>query len=153
MTVIMRDEQAAWFAQNKGWYITLAIGNSDTQNECLRKLAGGGWAVDFGTRSALCLCCHITKKDAGFIWGKMQEIILEKGDDYAGANRFSAFIYASEFAEIQEPETVIRALIGIKIHRLENLLKHKGAAKYESVADNAYDLLGYCILLGMMQEK
>lgn len=153
MITITRAEQAAWFARYCKHYIKLTIDNADTQNECLRELAGGGWAADFGTRSALCLCCHITKKDAGFIWGKMQEIILGKGDDYAGANRFSAFIYAAEFAEIQEPETVIRALIGIKIHRLENLLKHKGAAKYESIADNAYDLLGYCILLDMMQEK
>jgi hypothetical protein len=152
MTTITRDEQALWFAQNTGSYLHTAE-YPRTQSECLSRLAAGRWAVEFAIEWALCLCCHIAKKDAGFVLRMMQETILGKGDDYAGANRFSAFIFAAEFAEIQEPETVIRALIGIKIHRLENLLKHEGAAKYESVADNAYDLLGYCILLDMMQEK
>lgn len=152
MITITRAEQAAWFARNEGGYMISSY-YPIPQNECLRRLAHGRWNVEFGIEWALCLCCHVTEKQAGFIWHKMQEMILGKGDDYAGDNRFSAFIFAAEFAQIQEPETVVRAQIGIKIHRLQNLLKGEGAAKYESVADNAYDLLGYVILLGMMQNK
>lgn len=152
MTTINRDEQAAWFARNEGAYMITSY-YPIPQNECLRRLALGRWNVEFAIEWALCLCCHLTQKQAGFVWQKMQEIILGKGDDYAGENRFSAFIFAAGFAQIREPETVVRAQIGIKIHRLGNLLQSNGAAKFESIADNGYDLLGYCILLSMMQEK
>jgi hypothetical protein len=152
MITITKAEQAAWFARNEGAYIISSY-YPISKDECMRRLARGRWNVEFGIEWALCLCCHITQKQAGFVWATIEKMILGKGDDYAGENRFSAFLFAAEFAQIREPETVIRAQIGIKIHRLENLLQSKGAAKFESVADNAYDLLGYCILFAMMQEK
>jgi len=152
MITITKAEQAAWFARNEASYI-ISTYYPISQNECLRRLARGRWAAEFGIEWALCLCCHITGKQAGFVWQTIQATILGKGDDYAGENRFSAFIFAAKFAQVEEPETVIRAQIGIKIHRLENLLNKQQQGKYESIADNAYDLLGYIILLKMMQES
>lgn len=152
MITITKAEQAAWFARNEAGYIISSY-YPIAKNECLFRLARGSWTAEFAIEWALCLCCHITQKQAGFVWQTIQATILGKGDDYAGENRFSAFIFAAEFSKIREPEDVVRAQIGIKIHRLENLLNGKNAARYESVSDNAYDLLGYIILLKMMQEK
>jgi hypothetical protein len=150
MQEITKAQQALWFDQNTGSYLHTAE-YPRPQNVCLHELARGDWAADTGIEYALCLCCHITQKQAGFVWAKIEQIILGKGDDYAGDNRFSAFVFAAKFAGIKEPETVIRAQIAIKIHRLQNLLSSGNAAKYESVADNAYDLLGYTILLAQIR--
>jgi hypothetical protein len=152
MITITKAEQAAWFARNEASYI-ISTYYPISKNECLTRLARGSWSAEFAIEWALCLCCHITQKQAGFVWETMRGIILGKGDDYTNENRFSAFIFAAKFAQVEAPETVIRAQIGIKIHRLENLLNKQQQGKYESIQDNAYDLLGYIILLKMMQEK
>ena len=150
MQEITKAQQALWFAQNTGSYLHTAE-YPQSQSECLSRIAAGRWAVEFAIEWALCLCCHLTQQKADFVWATIEKIILGKGDDYAGENRFSAFVFAANFAEVKEPEAVILAQIGIKIHRLQNLLSSGDAAKYESVADNAYDLLGYTILLAQMR--
>lgn len=73
--------------------------------------------------------------------------IIGKSQDYAQSHdTLQAFKQAASIAGIT-PAQVCEAQIAIKVNRLENLLDEQKMPKYESVADNALDLLGYLFLL------
>lgn len=164
MITITRAEQEAWFARKEAEYM-IASYYATPKDVCLKGLADGTLAVETCIEYALMLASHISGRGAGYVWQKVRETILAKGDDYANENRFSAFIAGGEWAykaghktneyksQYELAHGALLSQIGIKIHRLQNLLKSKDAPKFESLQDNAYDLLGYMILRAMMQEK
>ena len=82
---------------------------------------------------------------------KMKEVIMSKGDDYAGADRLSNFKVAGKVAGIL-PEQNCLTLIGTKVARLGELLKGK-EPKHESVQDSILDGANYFFLLSCLMSE
>jgi len=77
----------------------------------------------------------------------MKEIHESKSHDYAKDNDpFSNFKRSAEIAAVS-PNIVFQVMIGIKIARLEELLRGK-EPKNESIEDSFIDLANYCVLWG-----
>lgn len=76
-------------------------------------------------------------------------IIRGKSDDYSKINNpFSNFVGAGIVAGIT-PERVILALIGVKLSRIENLLK-VDTPNNESMEDSIVDACNYLAILGSL---
>lgn len=78
------------------------------------------------------------------------QIMLSKGDDYAGADRLSNFKKVAMMCNCS-PELVILNLIATKVARLSELMSGK-APKNESIEDSMLDLANYTILLAMVRD-
>jgi hypothetical protein len=79
---------------------------------------------------------------------QMAEVMLSKGDDYAGADRLSNFKNVGTICQLQ-PEQACLSLIATKVARLGQLLTGK-EPNNESIADSVLDLANYSILLAML---
>jgi len=82
---------------------------------------------------------------------KMAEIMLNKGDDYAGEDRLSNFKQVAQICGIK-PQTAILALIATKVARLSQLYSGK-TPKNESINDSIVDLSNYSVLLAMIEAE
>ena len=75
----------------------------------------------------------------------MSDIHNRKNQDYAEAgNPYSNFEFSAKIAGTSV-DTVFRTLIGVKLARLDELLKGK-TAQFESIADTQLDLANYAAL-------
>lgn len=81
---------------------------------------------------------------------KMGNIMLSKGDDYAGADRLSNFKLTGAIMK-QDPEISCLQQMANKVVRLGELLSGK-TPKNESIDDSLLDLANYTILLAMIRE-
>lgn len=79
---------------------------------------------------------------------KQKQIMLSKGDDYAGVDRLSNFKKAGAICGLGA-ELNCLSLIATKTARLGELLNGK-EPKNESVQDSILDLCNYGILLAMI---
>lgn len=80
---------------------------------------------------------------------KLQNIMLKKGDDYAGADRLSNFKFTSQVVRIQPEQTVLTEIVK-KCTRIGNLLASPDSPKNEPIIDSIEDLVNYCVLLHMV---
>ena len=78
----------------------------------------------------------------------MEEILTNKGNDYANADRLSNFKLAAELCGIS-PEINCLSLISTKVARLGVLLNNDSIFN-ESVEDSIIDLANYSVLLYMI---
>ena len=82
--------------------------------------------------------------------GRMKEIMLMKGDDYAAStDRLSNFKMAGPIAGVT-PEQNCLSLIATKVARLGQLLGPNRDVKNESINDSVLDLANYAVLLAML---
>jgi len=77
---------------------------------------------------------------------KQYNVLLAKGDDYAGSDRLKNFKVAGNCAGVT-PEINCLNLIATKVVRLGTLLNSKVPPKNESVQDSVLDLANYAFLL------
>ena len=74
------------------------------------------------------------------------DLLLKKGDDYAGQeDRMRVFKGVAEMTQTSS-ESVVLQLIATKVMRLSNLL-NGSSTNFESKKDSKQDLLGYVLLL------
>lgn len=83
---------------------------------------------------------------------QMREILLSKGDDYAGNDRLANFKSVANITRTS-PELACLNLIATKVARLSNLLTSQATPKNESIVDNIIDLSNYSILLYMIHKE
>lgn len=83
---------------------------------------------------------------------KMREVLLNKGDDYANADRLSNFKLAGLIAG-GNAKTNCLNLIATKVARLGVLLNSNDEPKNESVSDSIMDLANYSMLLAMIDDE
>lgn len=83
------------------------------------------------------------------IVSECRQIMLSKGDDYAGADRLSNFKVAGAVVGLNAKMNCLN-LIGTKVARLGQLIGSNKAAKHESVRDSIVDLINYAMLLEMV---
>lgn len=83
---------------------------------------------------------------------KMREVLLNKGDDYANADRLSNFKFAGLIAG-GNAKTNCLNLIATKVARLGVLLNSNDKPKNESVSDSILDLANYAMLLAMIDDE
>lgn len=83
---------------------------------------------------------------------KMREVLLNKGDDYANADRLSNFKLAGLIAG-GNAKTNCLNLIATKVARLGVLLNSNDEPKNESVSDSILDLANYSMLLAMIDDE
>lgn len=83
---------------------------------------------------------------------KMREVLLNKGDDYANADRLSNFKLAGLIAG-GNAKTNCLNLIATKVARLGVLLNSNDKPKNESVSDSILDLANYSMLLAMIDDE
>ena len=83
---------------------------------------------------------------------KMREVLLNKGDDYANADRLSNFKLAGLIAG-GNAKTNCLNLIATKVARLGVLLNSNDKPKNESVSDSILDLANYAMLLAMIDDE
>ena len=83
---------------------------------------------------------------------KMREVLLNKGDDYANADRLSNFKLAGLIAG-GNAKTNCLNLIATKVARLGVLLNSNDEPKNESVSDSILDLANYAMLLAMIDDE
>jgi len=83
------------------------------------------------------------------IFSKMREIMLKKGNDYAGEDRLSNFKLAGNISGIS-PEVQCLSLIATKVARLGTLLNSNNKPNNESIEDSVIDLINYSALLHMI---
>lgn len=83
---------------------------------------------------------------------KMSEIMLKKGDDYAGQeDRLFNFKAVSTMCDVS-PAKVCQILMAVKMTRLTTLLKgmiNGVSPKNESIEDSIVDLANYAALMDM----
>jgi hypothetical protein len=80
---------------------------------------------------------------------KQKDVMLSKGDDYAGGDRLSNFKKAGTICGLNAELNCLN-LIATKVARLGELLNGK-EPKNESVEDSILDLANYSILLAMIR--
>ena len=83
---------------------------------------------------------------------KMRQVLLNKGDDYANADRLSNFKLAGLIAG-GNAKTNCLNLIATKVARLGVLLNSNDEPKNESVSDSILDLANYSMLLAMIDDE
>jgi hypothetical protein len=77
----------------------------------------------------------------------MEQLLVLKGGDYSAfGHAWNNFETAASVAGASI-DTVIMVLIGIKLGRIQNLLRRGESANFESLDDSWQDLLGYITLL------
>ena len=79
----------------------------------------------------------------------MRDVLLNKGDDYANADRLSNFKMAGQIAGGNAQLNCLN-LIATKVARLGVLLNSKDKPKNESINDSIMDLANYALLLAMI---
>jgi hypothetical protein len=82
---------------------------------------------------------------------KMRDVLLNKGDDYANADRLSNFKMAGQIAGGNAQLNCLN-LIATKVARLGVLLNSNDAPKNESINDSIMDLANYAMLLAMINK-
>ena len=80
---------------------------------------------------------------------KMRDVLLNKGDDYANADRLSNFKMAGQIAGGNAQLNCLN-LIATKVARLGVLLNTNHEPKNESINDSIMDLANYALLLAMI---
>jgi len=80
---------------------------------------------------------------------KMEQILIAKWDDYAGADRLANFKTVGAICKIS-PELDCLAMVATKVARLGTLLNSPETPKNESIQDSIMDLANYAILLSMV---
>jgi len=83
---------------------------------------------------------------------KMRDVLLNKGDDYANADRLSNFKMAGQIAGGNAQLNCLN-LIATKVARLGVLLNSNKKPKNESINDSIMDLANYALLLAMINNK
>jgi hypothetical protein len=83
---------------------------------------------------------------------KMRDVLLNKGDDYANADRLSNFKLAGLIAG-GNAKTNCLNLIATKVARLGVLINSKDKPKNESISDSIMDLANYALLLAMIDDE
>lgn len=82
---------------------------------------------------------------------KMADTMLNKGDDYANADRLSNFKLAGAITGVGAKMNCLN-MMATKVARLGVLLNSKDAPKHESVRDSLLDLACYATLLDQLIE-
>lgn len=82
---------------------------------------------------------------------KMRDVLLNKGDDYANADRLSNFKMAGQIAGGNAQLNCLN-LIATKVARLGVLLNSNDEPKNESISDSIMDLANYAMLLAMINK-
>jgi hypothetical protein len=82
---------------------------------------------------------------------KMRDVLLNKGDDYANADRLSNFKMAGLIAGGNAQLNCLN-LIATKVARLGVLLNSSDEPKNESINDSIMDLANYAMLLAMINK-
>lgn len=82
---------------------------------------------------------------------KMRDVLLNKGDDYANADRLSNFKMAGQIAGGNAQLNCLN-LIATKVARLGVLLNSNDEPKNESINDSIIDLANYAMLLAMINK-
>ena len=82
---------------------------------------------------------------------KMRDVLLNKGDDYANADRLSNFKMAGQIAGGNAQLNCLN-LIATKVARLGVLLNTEDKPKNESINDSIMDLANYAMLLAMINK-
>jgi len=82
---------------------------------------------------------------------KMRDVLLNKGDDYANADRLSNFKMAGQIAGGNAQLNCLN-LIATKVARLGVLLNTQDKPKNESINDSIMDLANYAMLLAMINK-
>jgi hypothetical protein len=82
---------------------------------------------------------------------KMRDVLLNKGDDYANADRLSNFKMAGQIAGGNAQLNCLN-LIATKVARLGVLLNSNEKPKNESINDSIMDLANYAMLLAMINK-
>ena len=82
---------------------------------------------------------------------KMRDVLLNKGDDYANADRLSNFKMAGQIAGGNAQLNCLN-LIATKVARLGVLINSKDKPKNESINDSIMDLANYALLLAMIND-
>ena len=82
---------------------------------------------------------------------KMRDVLLNKGDDYANADRLSNFKMAGQIAGGNAQLNCLN-LIATKVARLGVLLNSNDKPKNESINDSIMDLANYAMLLAMINK-
>ena len=82
---------------------------------------------------------------------KMRDVLLNKGDDYANADRLSNFKMAGQIAGGNAQLNCLN-LIATKVARLGVLLNSNKKPKNESINDSIMDLANYALLLAMINK-
>ena len=90
---------------------------------------------------------QINHLDAYFL--QCREMLVKKGNDYAGADRLSSFKLSGAIIG-QSGEQSCLNLIATKVSRLGQLIGAKKLPNNESVNDSIIDLTCYSILLNML---
>ncbi len=80
---------------------------------------------------------------------RMRDVMLNKGNDYANADRLSNFKMAGAICGLKAEQNCL-SLIATKVARLGVLLSSDKAPNNESVQDSVLDLANYAILLSMI---
>ena len=83
---------------------------------------------------------------------KMRDVLLNKGDDYANADRLSNFKMAGQIAGGNAQLNCLN-LIATKVARLGVLLNSNDEPKNESISDSIMDLANYAMLLAMINDE
>jgi hypothetical protein len=82
---------------------------------------------------------------------RMRDVLLNKGDDYANADRLSNFKMAGQIAGGNAQLNCLN-LIATKVARLGVLLNSNDKPKNESINDSIMDLANYALLLAMINK-
>ena len=82
---------------------------------------------------------------------KMRDVLLNKGDDYANADRLSNFKMAGQISGCNAQLNCLN-LIATKVARLGVLLNSSDEPKNESINDSIMDLANYALLLAMINK-
>ncbi len=82
---------------------------------------------------------------------KMRDVLLNKGDDYANADRLSNFKMAGQISGGNAQLNCLN-LIATKVARLGVLLNSNDKPKNESINDSIMDLANYALLLAMINK-
>lgn len=94
----------------------------------------------------------ITQDSIYTLLDKLCELLLSKGDDYAGSDdRLKVFKGVAELTD-SKPEDVLLTMISVKVMRLSTLFNNKEKVKHESIEDSINDLLGYAIILNTLNK-
>lgn len=83
---------------------------------------------------------------------KMRDVLLNKGDDYANADRLSNFKLAGLIAGGNAKINCLN-LIATKVARLGVLINSNDKPKNESISDSIMDLANYSLLLAMIDDE
>lgn len=90
--------------------------------------------------------CNIKNELSAYVFARLNEVLLSKGNDYANTDRLSNFKRSSDLVCLLPSQSCL-ALIGTKIARCEQLLASGKTAENESLNDTVLDLCGYAFLL------